>query len=297
MYPVVNKTRFHAVELVLVCVVAQPNSGEISDLAAIDVDYGEVVHRLGLALWTLLRFAHVDSLYLVFLALGDARSGPVLTTSHCRQGYTESYIRREREQEMRMVDRYHLEPQTGRGFIVVKGQTLRVIDPLGEQVADLVCFSRDDPREWLSNGRTFDYNSTIYVTTGHALYSNRSNPMFTIVQDRVGVHDFLYAPCSPDTFRILYEHQGHHPSCLSNLAVNLDQYGIAADDIPATFNIFMNGRVLPSGEMRLAAPLSRPGDFIDLRAHMDMIVGLTACSAELSNGGTFKPIHAEVFQN
>jgi uncharacterized protein len=32
-----------------------------------------------------------------------------------------------------------------------------------------------------------------------------------------------------------------------------------------------------------------------LRAEMDMYVGLTACSAEMSNNGTFKPIDAEIY--
>ena len=29
--------------------------------------------------------------------------------------------------------------------------------------------------------------------------------MFTILEDRVGRHDFLLTPCSPETFEILYE--------------------------------------------------------------------------------------------
>ena len=78
--------------------------------------------------------------------------------------------------------------------------------------------TRIDTREWLSSGRTIDYANTIYLTTGHTLYSNRSRPMWTIVDDTVGRHDFLLTPCSPDTFRILYKHTGHHPSCFQNLA-------------------------------------------------------------------------------
>jgi uncharacterized protein len=113
---------------------------------------------------------------------------------------------------MESTFRYHLEPQTGIAFELRKGQTLRVIDPAGEQVSDVVAFAsaglgRANASEWLSSGRTIDYNNTIYHTTGHVLYSNRSNPMFTILEDRVGRHDFLLTPCSPQTFEILYE--GH----------------------------------------------------------------------------------------
>ena len=56
----------------------------------------------------------------------------------------------------------------------------------------------------------------------------------------------------------------------------------------------MNVDVLPNGEIKIGPPLSRSGDFIVLRAEMDMYIGLTACSAEMSNNGTFKPIDAEI---
>ena len=192
---------------------------------------------------------------------------------------------------MKELSRHRLQPQTGIGLRLEAGQILRVIDPVGEQVSDVVAFAADDKSEWLSSGRSLDYNNTIYLTSGHVLYSNRSNPMFTILEDRVGRHDFLLTPCSPETFEILYEGQeGYHPSCFENLAKNLEPFGIAGDDIPTTFNVFMNVGIMPSGELEIGPPLSRPGDFVDLRAEMDLVVGVTACSAEKSNNYSFKPI-------
>lgn len=189
-----------------------------------------------------------------------------------------------------------LEPQTGTAFAVSRGATIRVIDPLGGQVADLTAFARHDTREWLSSGRTIDYNNTISLTTGHTLYSNRSNPMLKITADTVGRHDFLLAPCSQEMFRLLHQHEGYHPSCFENLSEALAPFGIEPDAIPTAFNIFMNVRVLGSGELSIEPPLSRAGDHLDLVAGMDLIVGLTACSAELTNNGSFTPIDVAVLQ-
>jgi uncharacterized protein YcgI (DUF1989 family) len=188
----------------------------------------------------------------------------------------------------------HLPPQTGRAFSLRRGQLLRVIDPQGEQVADVVAFADPDSREHLSSGRSFDYNNTIYLTSGHTLYSNRSRPMFSIVEDTVGKHDFLYTPCSPETFKILYRQERHHPSCFENLVENLSHFGVEADSIPTTFNAFMNVSAGRDGTLSIGVPLSKPGDFIALRAEMDLIVGVTACSAELSNNHAFKPIDLEI---
>ena len=191
---------------------------------------------------------------------------------------------------MTELRRLHLDPQTGAGLIVKRGQRLEVVDPCGEQVSDLVSFAEGDRSEWLSSGRTIDYANTIYLTTGHTLYSNRSRPMWTILEDTVGRHDFLLTPCSPETFSILYKTTGHHPSCFENLVRGLAPFGIPPDAIPTTLNLFMNVDVLPSGELRILPPRSKAGDHVTLRAEMDLIVGVTACSAELSNNGRFKPI-------
>lgn len=190
---------------------------------------------------------------------------------------------------------HHLAPQTGTAFTVQKGDVIRVTDPQGEQVADLIAFGQDDPREWLSSGRTFDYNANINLGEGHVLYSNRSRPMLTILEDKVGRHDFLYTPCSARMFELLYNVSGHHPSCHENLAIHLARFGIKPDDIPTTFNIFMNVEVTADGALSIHPPLSRAGDFICLRAEDDLIVGVTACSAELSNNGRLKPIDVDIF--
>jgi uncharacterized protein YcgI (DUF1989 family) len=190
--------------------------------------------------------------------------------------------------------RARLQPQTGTAFLLSAGDVLRVIDPEGEQVADLVAFSREIPTAWVSAGRSFDYNDTIYLTAGHVLYSNRSAPMLTIVEDQVGRHDFLYTPCSAEMFARLYGVTGHHPSCFENLASSLAPHGIHPDAIPTTFNIFMNVDVAPDGRLSIHPPRSRAGDAIELRAEMDLLVGLTACSAELSNNHRLKPIDFEI---
>jgi hypothetical protein len=187
-----------------------------------------------------------------------------------------------------------LEPQTGTAFELAKGQQLRVLDPEGEQVADFIAFNRSDKTEWLSSGRSIDYANRIYLTKGDLLYSNRSRPMLTIVEDDVGRHDFLLTPCSPETFQIIYNNHAAHPSCFANLASHLAPFGIAPDSIPTTFNIFMNVEVAANGELKILPPQSKAGDAIVLRAEMDLIVGLTACSAEMSNNYRFKPIEFEV---
>jgi uncharacterized protein YcgI (DUF1989 family) len=190
---------------------------------------------------------------------------------------------------------HEIAPRSGVAFTIDKGQRLTVIDPRGEQVADLLAFSRADVGEVISSGRTLDYASKIFLTTGDKLYSNRSNVMLDIVEDEVGRHDFLLTPCSKDTFRIIYGDEHPHRGCFGNLAAALAPYGVTEDMIPTAFNVFMNVRVDgATGELRVEPPLSKAGDRTVFEARMDLVIGLTACSALQSNNGSFKPIHWQV---
>lgn len=185
-----------------------------------------------------------------------------------------------------------LSPQTGTGFALSAGQSLTVIDPTGGQVSDLFAFSAHDHREWLSSGRTIDYRNGLYVSVGDVLYSNRSTPMLTITEDTCGRHDFLLTPCSQSTFDLLYPdlEGAAHPSCFDNLCQGLAPFGIDPDQISTTLNIFMNVWTDRGGELHIDPPTSMAGDRLTLRAEIDLHVGLTACSAEKSNGGVCKPI-------
>jgi uncharacterized protein len=182
-------------------------------------------------------------------------------------------------------------PRSGTSFILRKGQQLKVIDIEGEQVSDFICYNLEDTAEYLSSGRTIDYAETIFLTKGHVFYSNRSREMFVMKEDTVGRHDFLLTPCCEDTFRIIYGHSSPHCGCLGNLAQSLREYGIGADDIPVCFNIFMHVAVDGhSGKISVLPPRSRAGDYVVIEAAMDLVVGMTACSAEMSNNYSFKPI-------
>lgn len=189
---------------------------------------------------------------------------------------------------------HNIPPQSGVAFTLKKGQKLKVIDPLGEQVSDMVLFNAEDIREKISSGKTLDFEETILITKGHFLWSNRSRKMIEILEDTNGRNDFLLAPCSPETFQIMYNKPEYHPSCFENLYKNLEPYNIQPDDVPTAFNIFMNVQFDTNGKLSVLPPLSKLGDYVLFEAQMDLIVALTACSAEDSNGGIFKPITYEI---
>lgn len=182
--------------------------------------------------------------------------------------------------------------QSGVGITLARGDTLRIIDRCGEQVADLAIFTQMDVAESFSSGRTIDYNESLSVGIGDVLFSNRSSELARVVEDTVGVHDMLLAPCSEAMFarRSLLS----HPSCHANLVGALLRFGVCSDMVSATINVFMNVQVTTTGRIVIREPASRSGDCFSIEALQDLIIGVTACASERTNSGHCKPIFYEV---
>ncbi len=186
-------------------------------------------------------------------------------------------------------------PRSGVALTIKKNQCLKIVDIEGEQVSDLVCYNQQDIGEYISSGRTIDYAETIFLSAGDSFYSNRSNIMFDMIEDTAGRHDFLLTPCSSDTFRIIYGHTAPHRGCFGNLCHALKEYGIVPDNIPVSFNVFMHVTVdSETGKIAVLPPKTKAGNYIIIKARMDLIIGLTACSAEMSNNYAFKPIGYDI---
>jgi len=183
-----------------------------------------------------------------------------------------------------MVEQRVVPAAGGVGLRLRRGERLRIIDVEGGQTGDLLAYALDGS-ERLSNGRTFDYGGKIYVSTGDVLWSDRSNPMLTIVDDQVGRHDFLYAQCSLEMYRIEYKVTGYHPNCADNLSAALRELGVEPGSLPTAFNLFMNVEVEADGRLAFKPSRSWPGAAIVVRAEMDLAIALSSCPANNCNGG------------
>jgi hypothetical protein len=180
-----------------------------------------------------------------------------------------------------------LEPRGRTAFELSAGQVLRIVDLEGQQVADLICFRRDDHADKLSVHNTLLLNGTIFVTTGHTLVSTQCTTLMTIVADTVGVHDLIAGSCSEHSNAVRYGVRGT-PSCRRNFELALAPFGIPLREIPYSFNVFMNVPVTAEGTA-IVEPASTAGDFIDLRAETDLLVAISNCPQERNPCNAFRP--------
>ncbi|MBI3456846.1 MAG: DUF1989 domain-containing protein [Candidatus Rokubacteria bacterium] len=191
----------------------------------------------------------------------------------------------------RVVDDRTIPPGGEWSGIVRRGQILRLVELEGQQAVDFLCYNAADPSERYNAADTMKLAGTIFLTTGHRLYSDMGRPLFTIVTDTVGRHDTIGGCCSAESNRLRYGVEGT-PNCRDNFLRALARLGLGKQDIVANVNFFMNVPVGPDGAMAIAVGPSRPGDHVDLRAEMDVLVALSNCPQiyNPASGGRPTPI-------
>ncbi|MSS70825.1 MAG: urea carboxylase-associated family protein [Candidatus Latescibacteria bacterium] len=175
-------------------------------------------------------------------------------------------------------------PASAEAFTVQKGQILRIVDLVGGQPGDLVAFHLHDLEEAFSQARTRVENRAFRVTLDHTLWTDAAWPrvMFTVAADTGGGHDLLYTPCC--RYALERRFGVSRDGCLENLARALAPH--RARRVPDPLNLFFNVHTDPAGPMHIGAPLSGPGDRIDLRAEMDCLVAVATCAAPKATPST-----------
>jgi hypothetical protein len=184
-------------------------------------------------------------------------------------------------------------PKEYLGIELRKGQRLRIIDVEGKQVPDMVCFKLKDPTEKLSCNNSRLIQKRWKLTVGHVLYSDEGNEMLTIVDDTVGTHHASGGCCNePANFRRYGMHGTRN--CRENLALAAKPLGITQKDIPGAFCPFMKVVQYEDGRYEIEEPDSKPGDYVEFRADMDLFVAISNCPQDRNPCNGFNPTPLKV---
>ncbi len=169
----------------------------------------------------------------------------------------------------------------GKAAKLNKGQSVKLINTHGSQVVDTWAFRLPDLGEFMSMEHSRAAIGSIFPHVGDSMVSNKREAILTLVEDSSpGVHDTLIAAC--DRYR--YEQlgcEGHHDSCTDNLAAAVGELGMTPPETPAPWNMWMNIPVAADGAVSFEPPVSRPGDYVVLRAERDAMVVFSCCPQDV----------------
>lgn len=185
------------------------------------------------------------------------------------------------------------------GAVIERGSVLRIIDLEGKQAVDFLCYNAEDPLERYHAPNTIKKARTLALTKGHSFYSDIARPLMTIVDDTVGQHDTIGGCCSGPSNRMLYG-VGDVPGCRENFLTALARFGLGRRDIVPNLNFFSH---LPVRQGNSLADLvfeesrSTPGDYVDLRAEINVITAISNCPQiqNPASGGKPTPIRVVIW--
>jgi len=182
--------------------------------------------------------------------------------------------------------------------VVKKGQRFRIVDVEGNQAADTLLFSAADPGERYSIIDTLREQRNVYLGVGSKLLSSASNTLAEIVADTVGRHDTLGGACAAEsnTVRYALDKRTMH-SCRDSYLLALAEhshYGLSKRDLTHNINFFMNVPVTADGGLEFADGISGPGQYVELRAAMDVIVLISSCPQLNNPCNAYNPTPLEI---
>jgi uncharacterized protein len=212
---------------------------------------------------------------------------------------------------LRSTYEHVLPPKEGIALELAQGERLRVIQLEGEQVVDMVAFNRDNLRESLSTSYTRNryipeqdgpYFPKDRISEGDWLMSTLCRPLMTVTADtpeHKGMHGSHHRMCNRFFFRV-YGGGEERDGCHEILARAVAPYGLGPEDVPDSIDLFMNYPFdCELGHFMIKEPLTKAGDYIELRAEMDCLVALSNCPEDYvsaCNNGRSKPMRIEVYE-
>jgi urea carboxylase-associated protein 1 len=182
--------------------------------------------------------------------------------------------------------------------IVAAGKTFRIVDLEGNQAADTLFYNAGDVAERYSAVDTIREQGNVYLGCGSRLLSTSGNLMAHIVADTVGRHDTLGGACASEsnTVRYALEKRTMH-ACRDSYVLAVAQHdglGLGKRDLSHNINFFMNVPVTTDGGLTFADGLSGPGQYVEMRAAMDLIVLISNCPQLNNPCNAYNPTPLEI---
>lgn len=171
---------------------------------------------------------------------------------------------------------------------IKQGDVLRLIDLEGQQAVDFLCYNAQAPADRYNAANTIKLNNSIYINKGTTLWSVRANKLMTMIDDTCGSHDTLYGCCSIEIDEIRFN-KTNSWGCQQNFEAELAKHGMGEKDIVANINLFMYVPVAADGHIAIADGLSKPGDYVELRAEMDVLAVISNCPERDNPAAGYQP--------
>ena len=175
-----------------------------------------------------------------------------------------------------------------------RGEALRLVNTGGTSCITLQAWSAADTSERLNHADTIKVQWAASLRKGRIILSDMGRVLFSIVEDTTGgAHDALAGGSTAATNEARY-HTTTLRNTRNNFILAAGKWGLDRRDVHPCIGFFAPVNVDAEGRFQWDPSRRQTGDFIDLRAEMDVLVALSNCPHPLDPSPTYAPGDAEI---
>jgi uncharacterized protein len=172
------------------------------------------------------------------------------------------------------------------------GESLRIRTPSGTSSVAMVAWSVADPSERINTPDTIKLQWSAALRKGRLLLTDMGHVALSIVEDSSGAHDTVVGPTTRTSSPASRNSRDNFLAAASKL-------GLSRRDVPMCVSFFAPVAVDAQGRFVWHDDRRQAGDFIDLRAEMDLWVVLSNAGHPLdpAHGGEPAPVELTIFES
>ena len=189
-----------------------------------------------------------------------------------------------------------IQPGAAWSHVLKRGTALHLVDVEGGANVGAIFYNFECPAERYNMPDTLKAQHIARLTTGFVLYSDMGRILCSIVEDKVGWHDPIGGTSNSKLVekkhgpsRYQEERNDYHKNGRDSFLIEMAKWGLGPRDLTANVNFFSRVDVAEDGSMSFAPGNSKAGDFVDLRAEMNVLVILNTCPHPLDPNPSYEP--------
>ncbi len=189
-----------------------------------------------------------------------------------------------------------IQPGAAWSHVLKRGTALRLVDLEGGANVGAIFYNFDCPAERYNMPDTLKAQHIARLTKGFVLYSDMGRILCSIVEDKVGWHDPIGGTSNAKLVKARYgssryqeQRNDYHKNGRDSFLIEMGKWGLGPRDLAANVNFFTRVDVAEDGSVSFGPDNSKAGDFVELRAEMNILVILNTCPHPLDPNPRYEP--------
>jgi uncharacterized protein len=157
-----------------------------------------------------------------------------------------------------------------------RGEALRIVDDTGRSSVSLIGWREEDTSERINCADTVKVQWSAVIAKGRIILSDMGRVCLSLIEDTCGTHDLMVGGSTPSSTRASFGASTRNTQ--ENFLAAAAKLGLDVRDIPPCVTFFAPISLDDAGRFHWQeGRRKRPGDFVDLRAEMNLIVVASNC--------------------